>query len=176
MLFRSPGSSATVTNSGDEKNAIFDFVIPKGDTGASALPPEFLTAYSTPAHPGTSGGALVFDKNGVTFGNAVTHTEGSTDFTLNETGYYCVSFHGTIASVKNTKFPVSILIYLQQQGTLVPGAAVSHIFHTSLENENIAFTQIIQVSGVPNTIRIIGEGENFLYAEIGIVIKKIGNL
>lgn len=42
------GSSASVTNSGTENAAIFDFVIPRGDTGTSEFSMDSTLAYSTP--------------------------------------------------------------------------------------------------------------------------------
>ena len=41
-----PGSAASVTNSGNENNAIFDFVIPRGETGVCNIPFEALSSYS----------------------------------------------------------------------------------------------------------------------------------
>ena len=42
------GSSASVTNSGTENAAIFDFVIPRGNTGTSEFSMDSTLAYSTP--------------------------------------------------------------------------------------------------------------------------------
>ena len=51
---------------------------PTGATGATGpagtLPQEMFSAYSTPAQAGTDGQPLIFDRNGVTAGTAISHT------------------------------------------------------------------------------------------------------
>ena len=70
MTTGDPGTDAQVTNSGTPQNAVFDFTIPKGDTG-SAPPVSLLSAYSTSAQPGTSGSAMLFDRNGLSYGSDI---------------------------------------------------------------------------------------------------------
>ena len=170
-----PNTEAAVTNSGTEQDAIFDFVIPRGQDGG-AQPLELLTAYSTPPQPGTSGGALIFDRNGTTVGSAITHAENSADFIIQEPGYYQVSFHGTIGPASGVNFPLSILINLQQQGSGVAGTDVQHTFQTSSDVSNVAFSQIIEVTSVPSTLDVVGSGGSFLYSGISLSIYKLGNI
>lgn len=176
MTTGEPGTPAQVTNSGSEQDAVFDFVIPKGDPGENCCDQELLSAYSTPSKPGSDGMALVFDKNGAVTGTAITHTEGTGEFVIHETGYYFVTFHGTLSPGPCTQFPLTISIYLQQQGDAVPGAGVSHTFQTSSDNSSVAFSQIIQVSDPAETLRIIAQGENFIYTEVAVTIHRIGQI
>ena len=239
-----PDEAAQVTNSGDENNAIFDFVIPQGHTGTDGTrgptgatgptgaagptgptgapgmrgatgptgpkgstgptgatgprgttgatgatgpkgatgaaggtsSPELLSAYSTPPQTGTAGGALVFDRNAVVNGTAVSHAQNSASIVIQQTGFYQVSFHGTIGPTSGADFPMTVSMYLEQQGTEVPGTAVQHTFHTTADTSNVAFTQIIQAATVPTTIEVIGQGKNYFYGPVSLVVNRLGNL
>lgn len=169
-----PGTEAEVTNSGTEQNAILNFVIPSGESGSSA-PPEFLTAYSTPPQPGNSGEALIFDRNAASNGTAVTHTVNTADVVIQQPGYYSVSFHGMVSPI-GTNFPLAILLYLEQNGSSVAGTGVRHIFQTSAETSNLAFTQIIEVDTVPTTLNVVTQGGSILYSDATITVNKIGTI
>ena len=69
------GSSATVTNSGTSSAAVFDFVIPKGDTGATgATGATGSTGPQGPAGPaGQDGAAATITVGSTTTGNAGTN-------------------------------------------------------------------------------------------------------
>ena len=54
-----PGTQAEVTNSGDENDAVFDFVIPRGVTGGGGAP-EVLATVDTSGQQTIPGGPLVF--------------------------------------------------------------------------------------------------------------------
>ncbi|WP_243235635.1 hypothetical protein [Zhenpiania hominis] len=149
-------------------------MIPRGATGTSGAPVEFLSAYSTPPQPGNSGTALIFDKNGNSAGTAVSHTENTSEISIQEPGFYEVSFHGTAAPASGVTFPLAVLFYLQQQGSTVAGAASSHTFHTSSDAANLSFSQIIDVTDTPAVLEVIGSGGNFIYSNIGITVQKIG--
>lgn len=234
-----PEEEAQVTNSGDESNAIFDFVIPRGQTGTDGVPgndgatgptgptgatgptgptgpsgttgatgptgltgatgptgpkgatgatgpkgatgtcsckaPDLLSAYSTPPQSGKSGTVLIFDRNAVINGSSISHAQNSGTFTIQQTGFYQVSFHGTLAPASGSAFPLTVSLYLQQQGTQVPGTAVQHTFHTSTDSANVAFSQIIQVTTVPTTIQVIGQGTGYFYGPISMSINKLGS-
>ena len=122
------GTDASVTNSGTTRDAVFDFVIPRGDTG-KCCKPKFLNAFSTPAQPGSDGSALLFDRNGASQGAAISHTAGAAEFTVQTPGNYVVSFHATLAPYGCAVFPLSTLIYLDNQGVQVPDTGVRHLPH-----------------------------------------------
>ena len=167
-----PGSNAAVTNSGTDQNAILDFVIP----GGGGTSPDLMAAYSTPPQPGTSGQTLLFDKNGLSYGSSISHTEGSGDFTINSPGVYSVAFHGTVAAGSGSTFPSNINLFLQQNGSPVAGANVQHTFQSSTESVNQAFTVPIQVSSAPSTLNIVGQGGDFVYSGPSMSIYRIGNI
>ena len=169
-----PGENAAVTNSGTDQDAVLDFVIPRGATGTSGAPVEFLSAYSTPPQSGTSGTALIFDRNGNSAGTAVSHAENTPQINIEEPGFYEVSFHGTAAPASGVTFPLPVLFYLQQQGSEVAGAASAHTFHTSSDAANLSFSQIIDVAETPTVLEVTGSGGNFIYSNISITVQKIG--
>ena len=151
---------------------------PTGATGAAGetASPELLSAYSTPPQVGTSGGALIFDRNAVINGNAISHAQNSADIVIQQTGFYQVSFHSTMGPTMGADFPMTVSMYLQQQGTEVPGTVVQHTFHTTADTSNAAFTQIIKVVSVPTTIKMIGQGEDYFYGPASLVVNKLGNI
>ena len=157
---------------------------PKGATGATGATgaagetasPELLSAYSTPPQVGTSGAALIFDRNAVINGNAISHAQNSADIVIQQTGFYQVSFHSTMGPTTGADFPMTVSMYLQQQGTEVPGTVVQHTFHTTADTSNAAFTQIIKVVSVPTTIKMIGQGEDYFYGPASLVVNKLGNI
>lgn len=95
---------------------------------------------------------------------------------INQTGFYRVSFNGTIAPAKNADFPLSITLSLKLQGVDVPGGAAIQLFHTSLEGENVAFSQFIRVTTVPSTVTIVATGGSFLYSVSAVLVDRIGDL
>ncbi len=171
-----PGTDAAVVNSGTERDAVLDFTIPQGQTGTGQGPIELLSAYSTPTKAGTSGTALIFDRNGLVYGDAVSHTEGSGIFTINQSGVYAVAFHGGVGPVSGSDFPLAISTFLTENGAVVPGGSAQHTFHTSNEFSNVAFSVPVAISSVPATLQVIGSGGNFFYGDIGITIYRLGDI
>lgn len=169
------GTDASVTNSGTTRDAVFDFVIPRGDTG-KCCKPKFLNAFSTPAQPGSDGSALLFDRNGASQGAAISHIAGASEFTVQTPGNYVVSFHATLAPYGCAVFPLSTLIYLDNQGVQVPDTGVRHTFHTTAEAANVAFAQVVQVPSAPATLKFIASGGNFLYSDTAASIWYLGPL
>ena len=87
-----------------------------------------------------------------------------------------MSFHVTITPASGANFPLPIVVYLQQQGAIVAGTTVSHTFHTTADIANMSFTQIIQVTTAPTTLKVIGSGGTYLYYDNAITIYKIGDV
>ncbi|HIY20822.1 MAG TPA: hypothetical protein H9841_02840 [Candidatus Flavonifractor merdigallinarum] len=138
------------------------------------MPQSVLNAYSIAPQPGTAGSTLLFDKNGTTYGSAISHTEGTSNFTLKEPGFYQVAFHSVVApSSSVSKFPVSLFLTLQQNGTPVNGAGTHHTFQSASETSNMSISQVLQVTG-PTTLNLMGSGSNFTYSDLGMSVCKLG--
>lgn len=152
---------------------------PKGDTGTCegcGMTTQLLSTYSNPPQQGNDGGKLVFDRNGVANGTAISHTINGTDIVISQPGFYFVTFHGTLLPAKKADFPLTVLLYLQQQGSQVPGTVVQHTFHTFSETANVAFSQMIRVDTVPNVLEMISQSGNFFYSAVNMTVQKIGDL
>ena len=156
----------------------FPFIIaPTGATGATgtAAATDLLSAYSTPSAPGTNNTALLFDQNSTTVGTSITHTAGSSDFSITTPGLYAVAFHGNIAPASGVDFPLTINLALELNGTAVPGALTSHTFHTSSDTATLSFSFPVQVSTAPSTLNIVASGGNFIYSAISMTIYKLSS-
>lgn len=170
-----PGTDVKVTNSGTPERAVLDFTIPRGDAGSPA-PVSVLSAYSTPSQPGTGGEALLFDKNGLSFGTDISHTAGSGTFTINQPGVYELFFRGFFSPMSDTGSPQSVGTFLWQNGTVVPGVSVQHIFYDFPQTAFLSLSTPIAVTSTPAQLQIIGDGGNYLYSTIGIFINRLGNI
>ena len=153
---------------------------PSGSTGATGAtgagtPASFLSAYSTSPQTGTTGTALIFDRNASTAGTDVTHVQNSPQVTVQTPGYYEVSFHGTAGPVSGVTFPATVGLYLEQQGTEVPGAGVQHTFQTSSDTANLSFSQIVEVQSAPAVFQVSGQGAGYFYSGITLMVQKIGS-
>ena len=165
-----------MTNSGTGQNAVLNFTIPRGDTGTGGGPVTLLSAFSTPAQSGNSGTALIFDRNGLSFGSAISHTANSATFTINTPGVYATVFQGVFAPASGVNFPLPITVTLQQDGTAVPGGGVLHTFHTSPDTAVIPLSVPIQVSSAPSTLQLVGTGGNFLYSGVTMTMSRLGDI
>ena len=170
-----PGTDAQVTNSGTPQSAVFDFTIPRGDTG-SAPPVSLLSAYSTPAQSGSSDTPLLFDRNALSYGSDISHTAGSGTFTINTPGVYAAAFQGSLSPVSGANFPQNVGVSLTQNGSVVPGATSQYIFHTSAQTAALAFSTPVAVSSTPTQLQVVGDGGNYLYSTIGLSLYRLGNI
>ena len=136
-----------------------------------------LSAYSTPSQPGTSGTPLVFDKNALSYGTSISHTEGSSTFSISKPGVYNVTFNGGLAPASGAKFPFNVTLFLQKNGSAVSGASTAHNFQASSETTNLGFNVPISVSSVPATLAInANSGQNFIYTGISMTINRLGDI
>ena len=150
---------------------------PTGPTGATgSVDTQLLTAYSTPTAPASAGDALAFDVNGVSNGTGITHTAGSSDFTVTQPGIYTVAFHGNLTPASGAALPLALILELQQDGTAVPGAVVQHTFNAATDTATLAFSQPVAVSTTPSTFSVVGTGGNFLYSAVSLSLYKSADL
>ena len=170
-----PGTDAAVINSGTETHAVLDFTIPRGASGGCA-PIQLLSAYSNPPQIGNGQAALVFDRNALVYGGAVSHANNSPDILIDQAGVYLLSFHGGFAPGCAAGFPLSVLVVAELNGVQVPGAAAQQGFRAAGEVENLAFTVPVAVSAVPSTLRIVGTGTSFLYSNIQAGLIRLGDI
>ena len=175
MTTGDPGTQADVTNSGTDQDAILDFTIPRGSDGTTPTP-VLLSSYSTPAQSGSSGTPLLFDRNALSYGSAISHTPGSSTFTINQPGVYAAAFQGSLSPASGVTFPQSVGVSLTQNGSVVPGATSQYIFHTSAQTAALAFSTPVAVSSTPTQLQVVGDGGNYLYSTIGLSLYRLGDI
>ena len=110
----------------------------------------------------------------MTYGTAISHTPDTAPFTISQPGFYDVSFNGSLVPVRGSAFPLELLLYLEQNGTVVPGATASQTFQSDTASINISFSEVIQVTSTPTVLRIVAQGANFLYSDVSLTIYRIG--
>lgn len=141
------------------------------------MPPlSLLSAYSTPSQSGSSGTALEFDRNGLVYGTAISHTPGSTSFTINQPGVYSVAFHGAISPGSGSSFPLNLVTSLEQNGSVVSGASVPYNFQSASGSSAQSFIVPIAVSSVPTTLQVEITGGKYVADAIALVITRLGNI
>ncbi len=119
---------------------------------------------------------LIFDRNASSAGTDITHEQNSPQVTVQTPGYYEISFHGTVGPSGGVTFPATVGVYLEQQGTEVPGAAVQHTFQTSTDTANLSFSQIAEVQSAPAVFQVSGQGDAYFYGGVTLTVQKIGEI
>ena len=170
-----PGTDAKVTNSGTPQNAILDFTIPQGPTGTTP-PVSLLSAYSSPTQSGASGDPLEFDRNALSYGTDISHTAGSSDFTINQPGVYSVQFHGVLSPADSDSFPANIVTSLESDGSIVPGASVPYNFQSAGDSTPQSFSVPLVVSNAPTTLQVVPTGSGYQASAIALDITRLGDI
>lgn len=123
-------------------------------------------------------GTLNFNNDSVKTGCTVTHSPGSTTFSLNKPGFYFVTFNGVGAATGATVG--SIVVQLQRNGVNVPGALTSAASTTDLTDvESLSFSTIVQVKpsccAVDNNVNLtfVNTGIPTTFSNINVVITKL---
>ena len=100
-----------------------------------------ISAYNSTTQTVDVGAAYVFDTNRIVTGCTVGHVPGTTTFTLNNSGYYYVSFNTTF----DTEATGNVTVELQNGGTAVPGATGTETITTVGDIKSISFSTIVKV-------------------------------
>lgn len=117
---------------------------------------------------------MVFDRNALSYGSDVSHTAGSSTFTINQPGVYFVSFHGVISPTSTDTFPLNLVTSLQQNGNVVPGASVPYNFQSASDSSEQSFTIPLSISTVPTTLQVTATGGNYLADAITLSVTRAG--
>ena len=188
-----PGTDASVTNSGTEQAAVFDFVIPQGPTGPTGstgptgatgptgptgatgtVDTDNLSAYSTPSASVTNNSALLFDRTSTQNGSSLSHTNGSSSVGIAQPGTYLATFSGALSPSSTSSFPVTNLLNFSLNGTSLSGASAQHVFRSANETQTQTLSLIFKVTSVPATLQVISSGGTFNYSNPTLNVVKIG--
>ena len=151
---------------------------PEGPQGPAGTVPSLnlLSAYSTPTQGLASGSPIEFDRNSLSYGSSITHSPGSTTFTITQPGVYQASFHGVISATSQNKFPVSMATSLLVNGSVFPGATVPHVFQSTNDSSEQSFVVPIAVSTVPTTVQVAASGGSYLADAVTVFLLRLGNI
>ncbi|MFR5112064.1 MAG: hypothetical protein ACLTEF_12420 [[Clostridium] leptum] len=169
-----PGTEASVINSGTDTDAIFDFVIPRGEPGGGGTPDVLATVDAT-AQPTNAGSALIFNDTPLVSGNSITHTAGTSNVEINQPGIYQATFHGTASVNTGTSIPATLTVRLNVNGSPVTGAAATKTFTSSGEVTNLSFSVPFQVTAVPTTIEVVSDDAGFEMTDIALNVFRLGD-
>ena len=169
-----PGTEAEVINSGTPNDAIFDFVIPRGEPGGGGTP-EVLATIDTSNQPTTAGGALTFSDNPLISGTSITHQAGTPDVQITQPGIYQATFHGTVSVETGTSIPAELVTRLNLNGSAVAGASATHTFTSSNEIATVSFSVPFRVDSVPSTLEVVAEQNGFIFNESAFTVIRLGD-
>ena len=175
MTTGAPGTSAAVQNSGTAQNAVFNFTIPKGDTG-SAPPVSLLCAYSTPSQGVSSGSPILFDRNALTFGSDISHTPGSGTFTISNPGVYSAEFHGVLSPAPGSSFPLNLVTSLTLNGSVVPGASVPYNLQSAADASEQSFSIPVSICSPPATLQVTVSGGKSTVDAVTMTLTRLGSV
>ena len=72
-------------------------------------------------------------------------------------GYYYVAFHGSISPISGSDFPLTVTLYLEQNGNIVQGTPAHYTFQTSSDTGNVSFSQIVQTNRISDYVKGLSE-------------------
>lgn len=169
-----PGTPAEVTNVGDENNAVFDFVIPRGEPGGGGTP-EVLATVDTTVQSTAPGGALTFHDTPLVSGTAITHQPGSPDVVITQPGIYQATFHGTASVDAGTTIPAPLEVRLTMNGAALPGAVAHHTFAASNEAATISMSVPFRVTAVPASLEAVVSQAGFTFTDLALTVFRLGD-
>ena len=174
MTTGDPGTEAQVTNSGSGEDAVFDFVIPRGEPGGGGIP-EVLATVDPTAQPTAAGDALAFTDNPLVSGAAISHTAGSTDVVISQPGIYQASFSGSFTAAAGITIPTTLLATLNQNGVAVTGGTARHTFTATGETAELTFSVPFQVTATPATLNFVASGAGFTGRDLTLTVIRLGD-
>ncbi len=169
-----PGTPVQITNSGTDENAVFDFVIPKGDPGGGGKP-EVLATSDPSTQTSADNTPLTFPDNPLISGTAITHQAGASDVVINQQGIYQASFQTTVSVPSGTSIPATVTAQLYQNGAPITGASARHTITASNELSTMSFNIPFQVTTTPGEISVIISEAGINFSESTLTIMRLGD-
>lgn len=166
-----PGSFAQVSNSGDENTAVFDFVIPRGDTGACCN--DILATTFAGSQCSCNANTLSFNNNVVVSGNSITHQFGSNTVKIEEDGIYQALFHSTVSTHGKISLPASVTVQLKLNGVSLPGGTAHHTFVSPNEASTISFSIPFSVTAVPANLTVTVDNNCINFTDSALTVIQI---
>lgn len=102
-----------------------------------------IDSYSNTSQTISAGANIPFAINDIRTGYTVTHSAGSTTFSLNKPGYYFVTFNGTGAITDATAG--DIIVSMLNNGVAVTGATATVNSTSTTDIRTLSFSKLVQV-------------------------------
>ena len=171
-----PGTEASVTNTGTESNAVLNFVIPAGTTGASAAEsrPSVLAVQDTTEQALTENTPVSFAVNLLQSGTDLTHAAGSNQITVETPGIYQAAFTAEVSPTGTATLPLTISLSLEQGTTILETSSTTM---TAAEQSNtLAWNIPFTVTAAPEVLQILSDGTDVILNRATLTINKIGTV
>lgn len=169
-----PGTPARVVNVGTAANAVFDFIIPRGEPGEPAAP-DLLIAVNAAPQGTSAGAALTFGETPLVSGRAVSHCPGATDVLIRRPGIYQAAFHGVASADVCTVVPAPLTVLLNLDGNAVPGATARHTFTSFQEAATVSFSVPFRVTATPATLEVVVDQFGYTFSDIALTVTRLGD-
>ena len=171
-----PGTSASVTNTGTESNAVLNFVIPAGATGASAAEsrPSVLAVQDTTEQALTENTPVSFAVNLLQSGTDLTHAAGSNQITVETPGIYQAAFTAEVSPTGTATLPLTISLSLEQGTTILETSSTT--MTTAEQSNTLAWNIPFSVTAAPEVLQILSDGTDVILNRATLTINKIGTV
>ena len=110
----------------------------------------------------------------MTSGGGMTHTPGTAQINLSQTGVYQVFFHSFATVNSGVSIPTEVTVQLRLNGVTVPGAFVRYSFEHSNETTTLNLAVPVSVSTVPAALTMVVDTSGFTFADSYMTVMKIG--
>ena len=171
-----PGTNASVTNAGTESNAVLNFVIPAGATGASAAEsrPSVLAVQDTTEQALTENTPVSFAVNLLQSGTDLTHAAGSNQITVETPGIYQAAFTAEVSPTGTATLPLTISLSLEQGTTILETSSTT--MTTAEQSNTLAWNIPFTVTAAPEVLQILSDGTDVILNRATLTINKIGTV
>ena len=171
-----PGTDASVTNTGTESNAVLNFVIPAGATGASAAEsrPSVLAVQDTTEQALTENTPVSFAVNLLQSGTDLTHAAGSNQITVETPGIYQAAFTAEVSPTGTATLPLTISLSLEQGTTILETSSTT--MTTAEQSNTLAWNIPFTVTAAPEVLQILSDGTDVILNRATLTINKIGTV
>ena len=171
-----PGTNASVTNAGTESNAVLNFVIPAGATGASAAEsrPSVLAVQDTTEQALTENTPVSFAVNLLQSGTDLTHAAGSNQITVETPGIYQAAFTAEVSPTETATLPLTISLSLEQGTTILETSSTT--MTTAEQSNTLAWNIPFTVTAAPEVLQILSDGTDVILNRATLTINKIGTV
>ncbi|MCI7422851.1 MAG: hypothetical protein MSA57_06490 [Ruminococcus sp.] len=169
-----PGTEASVTNTGTDSNAVLNFVIPAGATGASAAEsrPSVLAVQDTTEQALTENTPVSFAVNLLQSGTDLTHAAGSNQITVETPGIYQAAFTAEVSPTGTATLPLTISLSLEQGTTILETSSTT--MTTAEQSNTLAWNIPFSVTTAPEVLRILSDRTDVILNRATLTINKIG--